>query len=272
MKDASLIAVPPLKWAGGKRWFVKNHADLFPKRFTNYLEPFLGSAAVFFALTPTEAVLADSNEDLINFYRSVRDYPDELTRLLLLHQKRHSSHYYYAMRTSKPRSNVALAAKFLYLNRTCWNGLYRVNGEGMFNVPVGTKNAVVLPTDDFTMLSIALTGSISILAQDFEETLEMSSVGDFVFVDPPYTAAHNNNGFLKYNQRIFSWQDQERLRDAVARAMRRGAQVLVTNANHESIRTLYQGLGRLQKVSRFSRISGLEHGRGHYEEAVIKCY
>ena len=260
-------ATPFLKWAGGKRWLVANYSDLIPRAFSRYIEPFLGSGAVFFHLKPKIALLSDLNEDLIATYAAIRDEWDSVIEQLEVHARKHSEEYYYQQRATTPRSKVRAAARFIYLNRTCWNGLYRVNRDGVFNVPKGTKDAVILESDDFEGLSRLLQG-VELRVCDFEKTLDSASEGDLVFVDPPYTVRHNLNGFIKYNNKIFSWMDQIRLRDAVKRACERRATVLVTNANHESIRELYSGF-TLRTLSRASVISGNPEGRGSTEEILI---
>ena len=175
------------------------------------------------------------------------------------------------MRASNPADRIERAARLLYLNRTCWNGLYRVNLKNEFNVPIGTKTDVVLSTDNFVALSELLRGA-SIVSCDFEETIDNAAEGDFVFVDPPYTVKHNLNGFVKYNDRIFSWADQVRLRDAVARASARGASVLVTNANHYSIRELYDGVGLQTVLSRASVLAANSVFRSRVEELSIRTW
>jgi DNA adenine methylase len=240
--SAGEALAPFLKWAGGKRWFVNRCRHMVPDRFGRYVEPFLGSGAMYFALRPQRALLSDLNPDLIGCYDAIRTSPDAIVALLAEHHARHCGEHYYATRAAKPLDPVERAAWLIYLNRTCWNGLYRVNRKNEFNVPIGTKRNVVLPTDDFPAMSRMLAPA-DILNQDFETTLDAAEQDDFVFVDPPYTVKHNLNGFLKYNDKIFSWADQVRLRDAVVRAAARGAMVLVTNANHQSIRDLYDSVG-----------------------------
>jgi DNA adenine methylase len=121
------------------------------------------------------------------------------------------------------------------LNRTCFNGIYRVNLRGAFNVPKGTKSAVVLPTDDFSEAQRLLRRA-KLLDGDFEEVIDQAQSGDLVFADPPYTVRHNNNGFIKYNEKLFSWDDQERLARVLTRAAKRGVKVVATNADHREIR------------------------------------
>lgn len=262
--------LPPLKWAGGKRWLVSSYAHLLPKRYERYIEPFAGSAAVFFHLEPREAVLADLNEELINLYQIIRDAPDRLKKKMSEHQRLHCPSHYYQVRASKPRSAIGKAARMLYLNRTCWNGLYRVNKYGGFNVPIGTKTNVLLESDDFTSMS-GMLANVELMCADFELVLDRAGAGDFVFLDPPYTVAHNNNGFLKYNERIFSWSDQVRLALAAKTAANRGAKIMVTNANHGSVKELYDGFDTTI-VKRHGVISSKAEARGAFEEAVFRCY
>ncbi|MEW9838343.1 DNA adenine methylase [Mesorhizobium marinum] len=263
--------VPFLKWAGGKRWFADRHTHLLPDSYERYFEPFLGGGALYFAEAPERAVLSDLNADLIATYQVARDFPTDLTERLQYYHERHSRDTYYAVRGTKPSDKIELAAWFLYLNRTCWNGLYRVNLQNVFNVPIGTKTDVVLPTDNFMLVS-ELLAQAEIQCCDFESTINAAKEGDFVFVDPPYTVKHNENGFVKYNDRIFSWSDQIRLRDAVLRASRRGAKVLVTNANHASIRELYQGIGSQMPVTRASVLAGKSAYRASVEELAIRTW
>lgn len=265
-----IAVVPPLKWAGGKRWFATNHLDLLPATFNNYVEPFLGSGALFFSVRPRKSILSDVNEELINLYEVIRDAPKELEARLAEHQRKHGTDYYYEVRRSRPRKALNKAARTLYLNRTCWNGLYRVNLQGQFNVPKGTKDSVVLATDDFEKLASILS-TATITCQDFELTLEAAKNGDFAFIDPPYTVAHNNNGFVKYNQNLFRWEDQVRLRDAAKRAAQRGVKVLVTNAAHESVFSLYKEFEQLV-VDRAGVIAGDATMRGRYQELVARWY
>jgi DNA adenine methylase len=248
--DAATI-IPFLKWAGGKRWLASRYAYLFPDTFNRYLEPFLGSGAVFFHLNPRRATLSDSNRPLMDTYAAVRNNPDEVFRLLALHQKRHSYTFYYQMRKAKPTTPARIAARFIYLNRTCWNGLYRVNKTGEFNVPLGTKDSVLFDTDNFSQISDVLKQA-TIACCDFEKTIGTAREGDFIFIDPPYTAKHNMNGFLKYNESIFTWNDQLRLAKSVKAASDRGVKILVTNANHVSLRKIYRGMGTLQSLTRQS--------------------
>lgn len=259
---------PFLKWAGGKRWlFSQEFLDSLPS-YTRYIEPFLGGGAGFFRLQPAASLISDINPELIEMYECVRDDYQGIEARLAVHQERHSRDHYYSVRASVPSHPVDRAARFLYLNRTCWNGLYRLNLNGAFNVPMGTKTAVVLPTDDFRAAS-ELLATATLSNCDFEETISKATEGDLVFADPPYTVAHNNNGFVKYNENIFSWQDQIRLRDSLRAAKDRGAQIIVTNAFHESVRSLYCEGFKLHEIPRQSVISGQSRGRKAVSELLV---
>lgn len=261
------MIVPLLKWAGGKRWLATAKGFRKPATFQRYVEPFVGGGALFFQLEPRTAVLSDLNEDLINFYKVLRDRPLALERAMLVHQAAHSTSYYYEVRDTRPTSKLDRASRFLYLNRTCWNGLYRVNRKGEFNVPIGTKQAVLMDTDDFAGAARALRRA-DIRCADFEDVVDGCGLGDFLFVDPPYTAKHNLNGFLKYNEDIFKWDDQLRLHAALQAAAGRGAQVCVTNADHASLRSLYSDFD-LTVLERNSILAGKAGARGATTEAMF---
>ena len=260
---------PFLKWPGGKRWFVKNHSDFLPTEFNRYIEPFLGGGAVFFHLRPQSSLIGDINPDILSVYLGLKNNWVFVKRSLHYHQRMHSDEYFYKVRKSLPTDILRQASRMIYLNRTCFNGIYRVNGSGEFNVPRGTKDAVILETDDFKGVSESLKNA-EIHFCDFEKLVDKAERNDFVFADPPYTVRHNLNGFIKYNETLFSWQDQERLAKALIRAKDRGAKVVCTNANHSSIKQLYNRKGfRFEIVTRYSSISASSENRKQFEELVI---
>ena len=261
--------VPFLKWAGGKRWLVSNHSDLFPAKFNYYLEPFVGSGAVYFHLLPKKAVLGDTNIDLITTYKAIKTGWQKVEKELRKHHYNHSKFYYYYIRSLRPRTPHTLAARFIYLNRTCWNGLYRVNRMGQFNVPIGTKTDVLLDADDFGTTARILRNA-KLVSKDFENVIDRSESGDFLFIDPPYTVKHNYNGFIKYNDLLFKWEDQERLQAAIVRAKRRRVIILLTNANHKSVRKLYQGIGEKKTLIRNSVLAADSSKRKECEELIIR--
>jgi DNA adenine methylase len=264
---------PFLKWAGGKRWLITQANELLPDRhnINRYLEPFLGGGSIFFHIEPKKAILSDINDDLINAYIIIRENWSELYDILTKYNKLHTQDFYYKMRSTKPRIALKRAARFIYLNRTCWNGLYRVNKKGEFNVPIGTKTNVILGEDKFDIIATLLK-SATLEVCDFELTINKAEENDFIFVDPPYTVKHNLNGFVKYNETIFSWNDQIRLKKALTKAIDRGAKVLITNANHKSIEELYKNYSKIYLLNRASVIAGKSEARGIYSELAIKSW
>lgn len=259
--------IPFLKWAGGKRWLLPLATAMRDASIATYIEPFLGSGAMYFGLKPSKAILSDRNQELIETYQAIADDWRAVFSHLRRHDRSHSTSYYYAVRNQRLRSAATRAARFIYLNRTCWNGLYRVNRQGVFNTPIGTKTSALLESDDFGTVARLLKQAI-LVATDFETQVDKANKGDLVFADPPYTVRHQYNGFVKYNEQLFSWNDQERLHCALLRAKRRGATVICTNADHSSVRQLYQGDFRIFPLTRYSSIAGSGGTRGKYAEIV----
>ena len=262
---------PFLKWPGGKRWLAIRYSDLFPMGCRRYIEPFLGGGAVFFHLRPERALLADSNTELVNVYKCLKADPECLDRRLRRLHAQHGESLYYKMRAMAPRSPIGRAVRFLYLNRTCFNGIYRVNRKGKFNVPIGSKKLVQYPEGYLLSVSKCLRNA-SIKVADFEDTIDEAGAGDFVFADPPYTVMHNNNNFIKYNANLFSWSDQVRLSSALRRAASRGALIMLSNADHSSIRTLYCKFGQHRRVSRSSVLAAESDRRCKTTELLITTY
>jgi DNA adenine methylase len=260
--------VPFLKWAGGKRWLMPLGQAIRSCPIGTYFEPFIGSAAMYFSVRPSRAVLSDANHELVGTYAALKDHWSDVQDALDAHDDRHCAEYYYETRASRPRAAHLRAARFIYLNRTCWNGLYRVNKKGQFNTPIGSKPSAVLDSDDFKAVSSLLQGAV-ITPGDFEVPLGSAGKGDLIFADPPYTVRHQYNGFVKYNEQLFSWADQERLCATLVSAKKRGARVICTNADHSSIRELYGPHFDLVSISRFSSIAGKGGARGSYAEVVI---
>lgn len=226
---------------------------------------------MFFALKPKRSILSDVNADLINAYEAIRDDWRLVRRYLGEYAATHNKSQYYRERSKKSTSRYRNAARFIYLNRVCWNGLYRVNLKGQFNVPLGTKTQVILDTDNFAAIADTLEGA-ELISSDFEAAIDRAKNGDLVFVDPPYITAHNRNGFIKYNEKIFGWNDQIRLRNAIARAKNRGAYILISNADHASIRDLYSDIGTIKSIGRASVIAAASEYRQSTTELLIQTY
>ncbi len=260
---------PFLTWAGGKRWFVQKHAELLPKTFNRYIEPFLGGGSVFFHLQPSQAILGDINPDVVAAYQGIKENWKSLKLSLQYHQRNHSDEHYYQVRSKVPSKVFQRASRMIYLNRTCFNGIYRVNLNGEFNVPRGSKNSVIFGNDSFENVA-KLLEKADIRLADFEVLINEAEAGDFVFADPPYTVRHNLNGFVKYNEKLFSWHDQERLAEALIRARDRGVIIASTNASHPSVHDLYKNKRfSLITTSRFSSISASSGSRKQFEELII---
>lgn len=230
--------LPFLKWAGGKRWLASNYLNYFPKKYDRYIEPFLGSGAVFFALNPERAILSDLNSELILAYEAIRDDWQTVLSLLEEHQRRHCPDHYYRVRSTKLDNPYERAARLIYLNRTCWNALYRVNLRGQFNVPIGSKTSVLLDTDDFAEVSRRLHNA-ELLCADFEEVLSSAGARDFVYMDPPYPPLNGTSYFTHYTPDRFGQGDQRRVAEVVHRLHALGAKFLVSNADTPLIRELY---------------------------------
>lgn len=263
-----LRAKPFLRWAGSKQKLLSQLIPHVPKDFGRYYEPFLGSGALFFALNPSRATLSDVNVEIISTWKSVRDNVDYLTEYLrdLTPQKE----LFYRIRSARSQSYPERAAELLYLNKSCWNGLYRVNSRGEFNVPYGApKTDFIFDKENLILCSNKLQGrDITIRAVDFENAVCRARDGDFVFFDPPYVTRHNNNGFRDYNENLFSWDDQIRLANCARVLKDRGVKVVVTNANHEDIWQLYEGFRRAE-LYRSSTLASNASKRGVATEALF---
>jgi len=259
---------PFLSWAGSKRKLLKHLAPFSSFAAGRYYEPFLGGGALFFALAPKSAEISDASPSLIDTYKAVRDYPEEI--LTILRSLKPTKGNFDLMKRQERSTAVNNAARFIFLNKAGWNGLYRVNSQGVFNVPYGRpKSDFVVDEDNFLQCAKALgRRGVSVQHQDFEAVADRVIAGDFVFFDPPYVTTHNLNGFVDWNERLFSWRDQVRLA-AMARALsERGANVLITNADHEDIRALYLDFG-CTKFERSSTLAGNKDKRGKTSEAIF---
>ena len=259
---------PFLKWPGGKRWIAKKYKEYFPKEYNMYIEPFLGSGAVFFSLQPKEAILSDINKELINLYVILRDNPKELKGQLVYHQERHTKEHYYKIRDVILTDNLKCAGRLLYLNRACYNGMYRVNKQGKFNVPIGTKNNFTYDIDQFDQYANCLKHA-TLICGDFYEIINKAKKNDFIFADPPYATSGKAN-FTKYNDELFVWQDQLRLHEALVNAKARGAKIVLTNVYCKEIIEMYKNDGfYVHILQRSSNIAGQADKRGKVKELMI---
>lgn len=259
---------PFLKWAGGKRWLSNILVELLQNYPGPYREPFLGGGTLYFARMPAQAELSDINEELINTYRVVRDDVESLIRCLQgLDVDRLT---FDTLRGISFHEDVHRAARFIYLNRAAFNGLYRVNREGKFNVPFGCKlNTTACNEQQLRDASTSLQ-TAKLCVGDFRATMTKPMKESVLFLDPPYTVKHNNNGFRRYNECIFSWKDQVDLAALAKVYARKGAAVVATNAWHNDVVALYDNrYFRTIRVNRPSNMAADVKHRGRFDEVLI---
>ncbi|MDX1616254.1 MAG: DNA adenine methylase [Candidatus Promineifilaceae bacterium] len=265
-------AAPFLKWAGGKTQLLKQYAPHFPDReaIGRYYEPFIGSGAVFFHLQPSAAVLADMNAKLIEVYRVVQQDVEGLIEALQIH--RNEKDYFYAVRAQDPAtlSPVERAARLIFLNKTCYNGLYRENQQGEFNVPFGRyKNPTICDVERLRNASQALTGT-ELRAGDFAETVAGAGPGDLVYFDPPYVPLNATSNFTSYNRFGFDAHDQRRLAQTFHELAQRGCTVMLSNSSAPLVYELYDDRGyELIEVSARRSINSRADRRGPVKELLI---
>lgn len=257
-----------LRWPGGKRWLSTEIGKIIRANGCNrYLEPFLGGGAVFFKLNPDNAVLSDINNDLINTYQVIKNSPEHLVEKLK--EMPVDKEYYYKIRKMEPCSSMSRAVKFLYLNRLAFNGMYRVNRLGQFNVPYGgDRKLEILWKKNLLLRASRVLSKVKLKCCDFEEVLTDCSKGDVVFCDPAYITKDSSNTFLRYNENVFTWKDQERLAECCFNAAEKGAFVIVSNACNSYINALYHPIKPIT-FSRYTGVSRKKTGRGKVNEALF---
>jgi DNA adenine methylase len=269
--DGRVVPRPFLKWVGGKGQLLSQLWPMLPGQFGRYIEPFLGGAALFFALRPARAVLSDVNEELIDCYRSVRDDVDGVIAALGKH--RHDRDHFYAVRGLDP-SALPLperAARTIFLNRTGFNGLYRVNSSGRFNVPFGShRNPTICDEANLRACSLALRG-VRLEVRDFGKVARSARRGDLVYFDPPYAPVSSTSDFTAYAAGGFGWEQQERLAAVFGRLARRGVQVLMSNSDVPTLHALYEGFP-LRVVHAARAINSVASKRGPVREIVVRGY
>lgn len=278
------MATPFLKWAGGKKRLAPLVVERAPRGARTYHEPFLGGGAVFFAMEAAglaqQAVLADANDELVACFSAVRGDVDALIGALRRHAEEYSplaaearAQYYYERRAERPPGGVEQAARLIFLNRTCFNGLYRVNALGEFNVPHGRYvNPRICDEAGLRRASAALQG-VELRAVDFEEACAAARAGDFVYLDPPYQPLTRTSRFTSYTSGDFGPDDQRRLRDAFEDMTRRGVAAMLSNSEHEAIRDLYVGWGYdLERVPMSRAINSVGSGRAPIDELLISNF
>lgn len=270
-KRSKIKIKPFLRWVGGKSWLTKYIEEFLPSEFNNYYEPFLGGGAIFFYLKSkgfikNKAYLSDSNGELINAYRVIKSNTSELIKIL--EKQKDSEDEYYLVRSQIFDNPIENAAKFIYLNRTSFNGIYRVNRQGKYNVPYGKRNLKTMyDFDHFYEISKMLEKTY-LSQSDFKNRCRQIGVNDFVFLDPPYTVAHETTGFIQYNQALFSWKNQMQLAKIAQTLDDKNAYFVITNAYHQSIKDMYINCRQIP-VTRYSTVGGVGAKRASYKELLI---
>jgi len=271
-----MVPAPFLKWAGGKRQLLAHIEALLPERIDTYFEPFLGGAAVFFRLAAgtrfRRAVLADANPELVNCYTAVRDDVDGV--IAELHGYRNNSALYYRVRRRDPAkmSPPARAARLIYLNRCGYNGLYRVNSSGQFNVPFGRYRRPLICDEPRLRAAAAALQKAKIVCGDFSSTLKNVRAGDFAYLDPPYVPLSATSSFTSYAARDFGGADQERLAAVLRAFAARKVPALLSNSDCQTTRDLYRDFERIDKVPARRAINSVGHGRGPVDEILVRSF
>ena len=281
--DETAPVKPLLKWAGGKRNLVTKLHDLFPKdwRSGNYYEPFLGGGAVFFSLLPASGTLSDLNPHLINFYLATQEKPETLFDAIIQiaedfdsesdHLKQQKFMELRQQFNFGLLDKIELAATFYALNKLCFNGLYRENSKGYFNVPFGNKKIFPRPhKDDFLLVSVHLK-KVSLLNTDFASAIVNAERGDFVYFDPPYIPLSATSSFTSYRSEGFSLDEQKRLSELMKTLANNGVRAMVSNSDTELTRQIF-GEHRLEVISASRMVSATSKGRGTVKELVIMNY
>ncbi len=269
---------PFLKWVGGKSQLLKVISAYLPTTGIRgrYHEPFIGGGALFFhlyrqgLLSRKLSYLSDANHNLVDAYKGVKDVPERVIELLRLHETKHSHDHYYEVRASRPRGLAEKAARLIYLNKTCYNGLYRENNSGFFNVPIGSnKNPAICDENNIRSVSIALKRT-RLECQPFERALEYVEPGDLVYLDPPYVPLNRTSSFTAYAKNGFGADDQERLAAEVSRLVHMQVNVLVSNSYTPVVKQLYQIDGlKIEKVLANRSVNSKPDQRGKIPEVLI---
>jgi DNA adenine methylase len=272
---------PFVKWVGGKRQLLKQFLKLNlypPEKFNlttgRYFEPFVGGGAVFFDLLPEKAFLSDMNGELVTTYNVIKNDVNFLIKALKKHKN--TKEYFLQIRSKDVQklTEIEIASRFIYLNRTCFNGLYRVNSKGGFNVPYGqNKNPLICDEENLIKVSKALK-NVSIVKQDYKEVLKKTKKGDFVYFDPPYYPVNKTSAFTSYVKEKFLEKEQLELRDTFAELTKRGCFVMLSNSDTPFIKKIYSELkgARITIVDASRAINSKASGRGKITEVLVTNY
>lgn len=275
MSDNTLIS-PIVKWVGGKRQLLAEIMPFINKNCSTYVEPFVGGGAVFFELQPKKAIINDYNAELINVYTTVRDFPEELIEKLEEHNRENSEAYFYQLRALDRTAaylsmdNVEKAARVLYLNKTCYNGLYRVNAAGHFNSPYGKyKNPNIVNAETIRAMSKYLQNPQIVIQQgDYRKALKGLRKGAFVYLDPPYMPLSASSSFTGYTENGFTYEQQVALKKECDKLKKKGIAFLQSNSDCPQIRELYKDYN-IKIVQAKRAINSNANKRGEINEVLI---
>lgn len=276
-------AQPFIKWVGGKRTLATRLTDLMPEKFNNYFEPFIGGGAFLFHLY-SEGILDnrkksifDINSELINTYNVVKNYPNELIDNLKEYKEKHNKDFYYEIRLLdrqegfKESDEILRATRFIYLNKTCFNGLYRVNKSGYFNVPIGSyKNPNIADEDVIFNASKALE-DVNIYNSSYNKVLEFAKKDDLVYFDPPYYPLNRTSNFTSYSENEFLENEQEELLEVFDKLAQKGVFVILSNSDTDYIKDLYKNYD-INIVNMNRLINSKANGRGKVTEVVVRSW
>lgn len=271
---------PVVKWVGGKRQLLPEINKRLPKEFTTYYEPFLGGGAVLFDIIPKTAIVNDYNEELINMYKVIKNDAEGLLSLLEKHKELNSSDYFYEVRAwdrdpeyETNLSNLQKAARLIYLNKTCFNGLYRVNSSGFFNTPYGKyKNPNIINGESILALhNYFNNANIIFKTGDFEDAIKYNQNDAFVYFDPPYAPLSPTSNYTGYTAAGFGKEDQIRLRQLCDKLDNHGVKFLLSNSNVEFIQNQYKDY-IIDVIGAKRSINSNGKKRGKVEEVLIRNY
>jgi DNA adenine methylase len=284
-QEYHLISIGPkpfVKWAGGKRQLLPTLTNCIPRKFERYFEPFLGGGAVFFSLISKERkakwFISDLNSDLILSYVIIRDKVKELVSSLEIYAEnyfKNQSAYYYKVREANPKGEIEKVSRLIFLTKTCFNGLYRVNGKGKFNVPVGryVNPNIVNKENLFEVSKVLQSKDISIKCQDFEDALKGVGFGDFVYLDPPYHPVSPTASFTSYTDSDFDFSDQRRLFTKFKSLDKKGVKVLLSNSKSVEVIDLFQEFSDgIIEINTNRFINSVSQKRTGHTELLIKNY
>lgn len=270
------VLKPILKWVGGKRQLLDDILPLIPQCCSTYVEPFVGGGAVLLSLQPKKAVINDYNAELINVYVCVRDHLEELLEMLERHKELNSAGHFYKVRALDREPGfedlppVERAARIIYLNKTCYNGLYRVNSAGQFNSPYGKyKNPAIVNEPVVRAMSTYLNGGVKILCGDYGQALKGLRKGAFVYLDPPYMPISSSSSFTGYTEGGFGYDEQVRLKEECDKLASKGIHFMQSNSDCPEIRALYSDY-EILTVKAKRAINSRGNRRGEINEVLIR--